>query len=628
MAYGLRTSLLLLLGAGVLGWALPRRILRNFIQALQTVSGRIASVGVRRPLVIVLLIWIVALIPMIHLTLLVRHYGVNAPTFDDWAMAPLIVKAHTGQLKFADIFQQQQEARTVLPNLIFILSAQSEWNVRDQMLLSVISCWLTAAGLFVLLRRSALNLAAAGICFWLMVLALFSPAPFELWILASGFPSFLPLLFLVSALVVIGAPGSTLWKFFFCAALAVASTYTLAHGLLAWGLTFPALLVAQRLPRWRTWLGLWIITAAVCGTIYFWGYGKQPGLPGFAPAFSPLEYLSFILQFLGGGLAYSLNHQPAIAAAIFGGLQLGLAAIASIYTVRRFHDRPFVARVIPWFALAFYSLGSALLAALGRVGYGASYALASRYVPFSLGLTLAVIALVALVLNDLLKVGGGSRRTSRWIKITAAALIIAYLVPYKVAAENTLFFLRSYSANDRLARGAILFSGVIDTRTVIKNKVFPPDPGYVVRNATALDDLKLIRPPLVRSNRLDALPNEAADGTRVVGLCEAIRPEGESYHASGWALLKAKERPPDCVVISYEVPGAAPVLFAIADSLEMRWDIARSSWPNDYLWAGWSATFPRHAIPPGAKLAFWAVDADVPRLYRLDEAPDSSARKP
>jgi hypothetical protein len=627
MAYGLRTSLLLLLGAGVLGWALPRRILRNFIQTLQTVSGRIASAVVRRPLIAVMLIWIVALVPMVHLTFLVRHYGVNVPTFDDWAMAPLIVKAHTGQLKIADIFQQQQEARTVLPNLIFILSAQSEWNVRDQMLLSVISCWLTAAGLFVLLRRSALNLAAVAICFWLMVLTLFSPAPFELWIFASGFPSFLPGLFLATALVVIGASGSTRSKFFICSALAAASTFTLAHGLLARGLTFPALLVAQRLPRWRRWLGLWLVMTAICAAIYFWGYEKPPSLPQFGPAVSLLEYVGFILQFLGGGLAYSLKHQPATAATIFGLFQIVVIVIASIYTVWRFNDRRFVASVVPWFAFALFSLGSAALAALGRVGYGASYALSSRYVPFSLGLTLAVIALVALVLNDY-RQAAGSRRARRWGVITAGVLIIAYLVPYKVAAENTRFFLRAYSANDRLARGALLFSRVIDTTALIKKKVFPPDPEYVVRNAAALDDLKLLRPPLAHSNRLDAFPHEAANGTHVAGLCEVMRIEGESYHASGWALLKAKGRPPDCVVISYELPGAEPILFAISDSVEMRWDIARSSWPNDYLWGGWSATFARNAVPPAAKLAFWAVDADDPRLYRLEEAPDSSAKKP
>jgi hypothetical protein len=39
----------------------------------------------------------------------------------------------------------------------------------------------------------------------------------------------------------------------------------------------------------------------------------------------------------------------------------------------------------------------------------------------------------------------------------------------------------------------------------------------------------------------------------------------------------------------------------------------------DYLWAGWTATFPRNAIPPGATLSFWAVDADAPKLYLLND---------
>lgn len=627
MAHGLRNSLVILSALGLLGWVLPRAMIRKALWWIQILWRQLAAAAIRRPKIVYLLIWIVALVPMIHLTSLVRHYGVNVPTLDDWAIAPLIVKAHTGQLKLADLFYQQQEARTVLPNLIFILQARGEWNVRDQMALSIISCWLTAAGLFVLLRRSGLDLAALAISFWLMVLALFSPAPFELWLFASGFPSFLPALFLVTALVVISGRGSTLSKFVLCSALAAASTFTLAHGLLAWGLTFPVLLVARRLPRWRTWLILWLMAAAICAGIYFFGYEKPPDLPPFAPSVSLLEYLGFILQFLGGGLAYSLKHQAATAATIFGLFQVALIFFASIYTARRLNDRRFVAKVVPWFALAFYAFGSSILAALGRVGFGASYALASRYVPFSLGLTLAVIALVALVLDDYLQ-AAGSRHARRCGVITAAVLIIAYLVPYKVAAENTLFFLRAYSANYHLARGAIHFSGVIDTTALIKQKVFPPDPQYVVRNAAALDDLNLLRPPLARSNHLEALPHQPADGTRVAGLCEALLVEGEFCHASGWALLKAKGRVPDSVVISYELPGTEPILFAISDSVEMRWDIARPSWPNDYLWAGWSATFPRNAVPPGAKLGFWAVDVDEPRLYRLDEAPDNSTRKP
>jgi hypothetical protein len=610
MANGLRASLLVLLGGAAVTWLLPRPFLRRVV----------AFVSRRK--VALLLICGVALIPMIYLTFIVRHYGVNVPTLDDWAMAPLILKAHNGDLKWADIFHLQQEARTVLPNLIFILSAVSEWNVRDQMLVSVISCWLTAAGLLVLLLRSGLQVGAIAICFWLMVLAVFSPASYELWIFASGFPSFLPGLFLVAALVLVGGRWSTPWKFAGCVLLATASTFTLAHGMLLWALTFPALLIAQPPRRWRSWLGAWVAVAAVCVAAFFWGYERAPSLPRFGPPVALLEYLNFFLRFLGGSLAYATKAEPALAATMFATIELALLAAASIYLARRRKDRGLVIKVIPWFALALYSLASATLATLGRIDFGASYALASRYVPFSLGLTLAVIALVALSASDLVK-RQALRARSAWIG--AAVLVFLYLVPYEIAAKNTLFFLRAKSANDRLGHSAVLFSGVIDTAEVIRKNVFPPRPAHVVQYAAALDRLGLLRPSLARSNLLRDLP-QTADRDRASGACEAIRTDNEVCHASGWAMLKWKARQADCVIVSYELPGAEPVLVAMSDSLELRWDIARHSWPNDYLWTGWKVSFPRNAVPPGAKLSFWAVDADGPTLHRLEDLRTAPAR--
>src|ERR1700686_684466 len=99
----------------LLPWPLVRRIWPR----VQSICRSLAEQAAQRQKTVWILVWLIALIPMIHVTYLVRHYGVEVPTLDDWEMAPLIVKAHTGQLRFADIFEQQQEARTVLPKLIF-----------------------------------------------------------------------------------------------------------------------------------------------------------------------------------------------------------------------------------------------------------------------------------------------------------------------------------------------------------------------------------------------------------------------------------------------------------------------------------------------------------------------------
>lgn len=563
---------------------------------------------------------------MIYLTCLVRQYGVEVPTLDDWEMAPLIVKAHSGQLTFADLYAQQDEARTFLPKLIFVLSAAGgHWNVRDQMFLSVIASWLTAAGVFLLLLRSGLNLAAIAICFWLAVLCLFSPAQFELWIFASGFPSFFPALFLVAALVTIETGLSTVWKFVICAVLAVASSFTLSHGLLAWGLTFPVLLLARPVARWRSWLFGWLVCTALCCIAYFWDYQKPAYHPAFAPATSPIEYARFILQYLGGGLTYSLKNRPALAAAIFGALQLALFLAALVYSARRIRDRRFLATVAPWFALGLSALASAVLAALGRVKYGADYALASRYVTFSIWLTIAIVALAAIIGREFMR-ARASFWPRVWLLAACSILIVSFLVPYRVAAANTRFFLRSWSAKDRLARGAVLFSSAIDTGEVIKKSAYPGDTARIVQSAAALDRLKLLRPPLLRTNRLSGLPHEVADGKEAIGACETVRPiEGKRIRATGWAALLARGRPADCVAIAYQTQSDPdPIIFAISDAFEMRPAVVKRFRSMDQLWSGWAAAFPRSAVPRGAKLSFWAVDADQPKLYEL---PDDSSLK-
>src|SRR2546423_1988062 len=354
MNHVLRISLVVAFLASVAALLSPRSVVRASRDKIFELGRWLDAPASRNRIVTFTLVWIVALIPMLYLTYLVRHYAVEVPTLDDWEMAPLIIQAHTGHLHWAEIFAQQQEARTVLPKLIFILSAaDGHWDVRDQMMLSVICCWLTAAGIFILLCRSKLRTGAIALCFWLAVLAIFTPAKFELWIFASGFPSFFPALFLVSALVVIDTDRiGTAWKFILCATLATASTFSLANGLLAWALTFPIVLLAKSIRRWRSWLLAWIGITAACAVIYFWGYQKPADLTAFAPAVSWKEYAGFILEFLGGSLAYAWKDRPALAAAGFG---LGAVAIFGtplLYFVLRTRAPAFFSQKPPSVALA------------------------------------------------------------------------------------------------------------------------------------------------------------------------------------------------------------------------------------------------------------------------------------
>jgi hypothetical protein len=95
--------------------------------------------------------------------------------------------------------------------------------------------------------------------------------------------------------------------------------------------------------------------------------------------------------------------------------------------------------------------------------------------------------------------------------------------------------------------------------------------------------------------------------------------------ATGWAALLAQDRPADCVAVAYQTPSDPdPVVFAISDAFEMRPPIVKRFRSMELLWSGWTVTFPANAIPAGASLSFWAVDADEPKLYQL---PDDASLK-
>jgi hypothetical protein len=175
-------------------------------------------------------------------------------------------------------------------------------------------------------------------------------------------------------------------------------------------------------------------------------------------------------------------------------------------------------------------------------------------------------------------------------------------------------------ANTRLSRAAIMLSEVVDTSEVIKRTTYP-DPAFARRMAEALDELKLLRPALVRKADIAALLTGAVDDRTAAGWCDAVVASGEGeFRAAGWAALPASGRPADAVLLAYQVPGEAWVPFALSDAMVRRRDIARLLKDQHQIWSGWAAVFPRSAVPENAAVGAWAVDIERPKLYRLKQA--------
>jgi hypothetical protein len=74
------------------------------------------------------------------------------------------------------------------------------------------------------------------------------------------------------------------------------------------------------------------------------------------------------------------------------------------------------------------------------------------------------------------------------------------------------------------------------------------------------------------------------------------------------------------VVLAYTDERGEGIIFALSDAVVTRPDVVGTIGDRDQLWSGWRVGFSRDAVPAGAKITAWAVDAKGAKLYRLKEA--------
>ena len=549
---------------------------------------------------------------------LILQYGLPIPMADDWELVPLITKIHggSGAVTLSDLFAQQQEARTVVVKLVFIaISFAKYWDARIVMMLSVVICCLTAVGYYCLLRRSDLSAKQRALVFLLGALLIFSPAQHEIWLLASGLSSFMPAFCIVWGVWSATTKWPVINRFWICVGLAVVASFSLANGLLAWVLTFPVALIVDRSLPWKRWLGFWLAAMAACLAIYFWHFRPQPDLPAFAPGKSLWAYWCYVTAFLGAVLGRSGNAYPLAVSVGVGSLALlGYVAVVIRVALRR-RDNEYCRRRMPWLALGGYSAGSAVLAALGRIDWGVAQALESRYVAFSLYLLTAMVALTVISLRELPPTVRSPKR--RLLTFTASTLLItSFVTLYVMCGLASLPVFRLRCAVARLGNSGLLFSQVLDTSKAIQtgNYIRPP---FARENAEALERLHLLRTAFVRTREIAKLRHAEAEAPLATGWCDGLT-AGDNGRATawGWASLPVRKRPADAVVLAYANERGEWIAFALSDAVLSRPDVAQLLGSNQ-LWSGWRTEFAAAALPKGAEISAWAVDAKETKLYRL-----------
>jgi len=391
---------------------------------------------------------ILAAIPLGILLYKLPRYGLTFPYWDEILIAPLIEKAHTGQLGFIDLWMQHNEHRPLFPRLVMLLLAlPTHWNV----------AWILAANLvcgvvvFLLLASLALRMPdgpAQRRSWWLLpVLSffVFSWAQMENWIWGLELTVLLCTLAVVAAIVLLAHRN---WLCFAAAtAMAVVASYSFANGLLVWVAALPVLALAPGLRREQKWLRivLWSALAFLTFESYFVAYQK----PGVSPPLSavlksPLSYLGYVVLYLGNPVVAIFSTPPwhggpphPFGAAHFVPGAFGILAFGAtaLWQLRSRKDSLY--RLAPWLSLAAFALLTALATGVGRVGFGIAEGLNSRYMTTGALFWCALFAILAVAMDQ--------RRLPAWAGIMGALALV-------VLQASLVYHSRPWEENARWKR--------------------------------------------------------------------------------------------------------------------------------------------------------------------------------
>ena len=403
--------------------------------------------------------------PAILLICLVLTYGVNVPYADQWVFIDAVAKLRAGEPLWKELFSQHNEHRMVFPKLVMIgLAWLTRWNVIAEMIVSVAVAGATLFTLMALAQpilRDADRITRAWVPFILSAIV-FSLTQWQNWLWGWQTAWFLAVLAAVSsiALAARSLRSGRPWIWVVAAAaMAIVCQFSLASGIAAWFAT--ALVLAFHPGRWRI-IPVWFVLAAATSALYFVGYTRPPHHPTLLAALDqPLALILYMSGYLAGPLG---SHAG-----------LGLTAACAFVVLaggvlrRHWHRRE---HVVPWIAIGAFAGANALITGIGRVGFGPSQGLESRYVTVSLLLSAALVPLGILARTDM--------KHGRLLQRVASGAVPAVMLTALVLAAdvNSLVNFDRFSRTLSSGRDCLL---VIDNASDACLTALYPEPGVVRR---------------------------------------------------------------------------------------------------------------------------------------------------
>jgi hypothetical protein len=545
---------------------------------------------------------------------LIHRYGVDVPYLDQWEIAPFFVKLSRGTLTLSDLFAQQNEYRQLFPHFIFVaLGRLTGWNVKYEMLASLLLACFVAFGVRRLGARTYTDPHLRGVLFLLASLLIFSTIQYDNWLFGVQVVYFMPAACIVAGLLVAYSEGvGTTAAVTVCACMSAVAMFSSANGMLAWLVLPPALLGARPGARaaWKRWLPPWCAGLALCAAVYAHGYQSPASHPSTSEVLRhPFDAAVYFVAFLGG--PFAAGYFPLAVAFVVGSVALLSYAFACAYLFKFRDDRELLRRSAAWASLGVYSLGTGAFVTVGRLGFGVGQAVSTRYAAFSLYLLVALIYLLPCVVEDATRRGYVTASRLAWLKrvgaLSAVLLLVAHVLIFALVVQHGAADWRRARLG---AKACLLFIEVIPEERCLTEGLYP-DVRVLRERADSLDRMGYLRPPLVRDGNVRSIAVDGGVCSDAHGSFERLSQEGGGYVAEGHARLSRGDEPADAVLLAYGTGEDDQTVFALAG-------VGADGLRND---TRWRKTFSAGALPasPQLKITAWAFDAEEGKAYRLCE---------
>ena len=512
--------------------------------------------------------WLLTLAPGVIMLLLVLKHMVNIPFLDDWAFVDMDEKAAAGTLTMHDFFAGHMEHRVAwLRAVLLLIHKMWPGDYTKETLLTFLFLPGTAWMVHLLMKRTT----GEGFRAWwpvmlLMNLAIFTPVQYQiiLWPLLFQVTC---LTFFLGTILVSLMSKLPLWaRFLIGLGSLLCGLLSFGTGIIFFIIPIPLIVLADIFPSKRSrwiYLAVWLATFAVTSYLYFHDL-KNEAEPRFANKqevgddtmlkrdimeifHRPGAALLFVLRMLGTHLARGSGFAMMDQGLVMGAICMAVFWLGVWFWWANRKDRKLHDAVLLWLCYGSYSIGSAILIAMGRLKETASgdNALSARYVIHAVPLTVALLAILWFMARHFSVQRPALAPRIRQIStglVTAYVMMQTFLWAYGARCMEVWS-----SSRLRNATNTLFFK----TRVPIEQDLAPNRVP-----ATHADDLGLLDPPMLQDRRLDnfsivrnfANPNNALLDT----VDFDIGVDRKMYlEVRGYACLDRRQRVADGVFLTY-----------------------------------------------------------------------------